>query len=134
MIGARGYPFFALGGNETVWFQAAYHVPIFSDLRKQILFAYFDKLYARFYVDAAAAWNGAWPGFDAVRKDVGAELRMKVGSFYLLPTAVFLSATYGLDAFDFRLDEGFVTPDGSSTVRYGSELQWHFGVLFGFDL
>ena len=134
LIGARGYPFFALGGNETLWFQAAYHVPIFSDLRKQMLFAYFDKLYARFYVDAAAAWNGGWPGFDAMRKDVGAELRMKVGSFYLLPTAIFLSATYGLDEFDFQLDEGFVTPDGSSTVRYGSELQWHFGVLFGFDL
>ena len=134
LIGARGYPFFALGGNETLWFQAAYHVPIFSDLRKQVLFAYFDKLYARVYVDAAAAWNGGWPGFDEVRKDVGAELRMKVGSFYLLPTAIFLSATYGLDEFDFRLDEGFVTPDGSSTVRYGSELQWHFGVLFGFDL
>lgn len=134
LIGARGYPFFALGGNETVWVQAAYHVPILPDLRKQMLFAYFDKLYARFYVDAAAAWNGAWPGFDAVRKDVGAEVRMKVGSFYLLPTALFLSATYGLDAFDFQLDEGFVTPDGSDTVRYGSELQWHFGVLFGFDL
>ena len=69
-----------------------------------------------------------------MRKDVGAEVRMKVGSFYLLPTALFLSATYGLDAFDFQLDEGFVTPDGSDTVRYGAELQWHFGVLFGFDL
>ena len=23
LIGARGYPFFALGGNETLWFQAA---------------------------------------------------------------------------------------------------------------
>jgi len=134
LVGARGYPFYALGGNETVWFQAAYHLPLLPDVRKQLLFAYIDKVYARFYVDAAAAWNGAWPGFGAVRKDVGAEVRMKMNSFYLLPSAVFLSATYGLDAFDFQLDEGFVTPDGSDTVRYGSELQWHFGVLFEFDL
>ena len=134
LAGARGYPFYALGGNETFWFQAAYHVPLLPDLRRQFLFAYIDKVYARFYVDAAAAWNGAVPGFDEVRKDVGAEIRMKVGSFYLLPTAIFLSATYGLDAFDFQLSEGFVTPDGSDTVRYGSEFQWHFGILFGFDL
>ena len=99
-----------------------------------MLFAYIDKVYARLYVDAAAAWSGAWPGFGEMRKDVGAEIRMKVGSFYLLPTAIFFSATYGLDAFDFQLDEGFVTPNGSDTVGYGSDFQWHFGVLFGFDL
>ncbi len=134
LVGARGYPFYALGGNETLWFQAAYHLPLLPDVRRQLLFAYVDKVYARFYADAAAAWSGAWPGADAFRKDVGAELRVGIGSFYLLPTAVFLSATYGLDAFDFQLDEGFLTPDGSNTVRYGGELQWHFGVLFGFDL
>ena len=134
LAGARGYPFYALGGNETLWLQAAYHVPLLPDLRKQVLFAYIDKIYARLYVDAASAWSGAWPGVGEMRKDIGAEIRMKVNSFYLLPTALFFSATYGLDAFDFQLDEGFVTPDGSDTVRYGSELQWHFGVLFGFDL
>ena len=48
--------------------------------------------------------------------------------------AIFFSATYGLDEFDFQLDQGFVTPDGRDFVSYGSELQWHFGVLFGFDL
>ena len=57
-----------------------------------------------------------------------------MGSFYLLPTALFVSATYGLDAFDFQLDEGFLTPSGENTVRYGQSWQWHFGILFGFDL
>ena len=68
--------FYALGGNETLWFQASYHLPLFPDIRKQALFAYIDKVYARLYVDAAAAWNGAWPGFGELRKDVGAEIRM----------------------------------------------------------
>ena len=133
-IGARGYPFYALGGNETLWLQAAYHFPIFPDISRQILFTYIDKLYGRIYADAAMAWSGPWPGLGEARRDVGAELRLGLGSFYLLPTAVFLSATYGLDAFDFSLDEGFVTPDGSRTVRYGNELLWHFGILFNFDL
>jgi len=64
---------------------------------------------------------------------VWAELRLGLGSYYLLPTAVFLSTTYGLDAFDYQLDEGFVTPDGGSSVRYGGEWLWHFGILFAFD-
>ena len=133
LIGARGYPFYALGGNETLWGQVSYMLPLLPRLRKQIGFLYFDKVYARLYADAAMAWNGAWPGLDAARKDVGAELRLGIGSFYLLPTAVFLSATYGLDAFDFKLDDGFVTPDGSDTVRYGRDVLWHFGIIFGFD-
>lgn len=134
LIGARGYPFYALGGNETLWLQAAYHFPILPDISKQVLFTYFDKLYGRAYADAALAWSGGWPGLGEVRKDVGLELRLGLGSFYLLPTSLFVSATYGMDAFDFRLDEGFLTPDGSNTVRYGNELLWHFGILFDFEL
>lgn len=134
LIGARGYPFYALGGNETLWLQASYYLPLLPDLRRQVLFAYFDKLYARLYADAAMAWSGAWPGLGELRKDVGAELRLGIGSFYLFPTAVFVSATYGFDAFDFELDEGFLTPDGKDSVRYGNEVLLHFGVLFGFDL
>ena len=79
------------------------------------------------------AWSGAWPGFSELRKDVGAEVRIGMGSFYLLPTALFVSTSYGMDAFDFELDQGFVTPDGQQSVRYGKEWQWHFGLLFGFD-
>ncbi len=134
LIGARGYPFYALGGNETLWFQASYHLPLVPRINRQLWFVYADKLYARLYADAAFAWSGAFPGFDEARRDVGAELRLGLGSFYLLPTAVFVSATYGLDAFDVQLDADFVTPDGKNTVSYGKELQWHFGVLFGFDL
>lgn len=134
LIGARGYPFYALGGNETLWGQLSYTVPLLPRINKQLGFLYADKLYARLYADAAMAWSGAWPGFGNARKDIGAELRLGLGSFYLLPTAVFVSATYGLDTFDFQLDGDFVTPDGSDAVRYGGEWLWHFGVLFGFDL
>ncbi|MEX2399290.1 MAG: hypothetical protein WD423_00870 [Rhodothermales bacterium] len=134
LVGARGYPFYALGGNETLWFQAAYHFPVLPDISKQVLFAYVDKLYGRVYADAAMAWAGSWPGFGEVRRDAGAELRLVLGSFYLMPTALFVSATYGMDSFDVELGEGFLTPDGSSTVRYGDELLWHFGILFDFEL
>ena len=130
LAAARGYPFYAMGGSRTLWIQASYLMPLLPDIGRQLLFTYVDKMYLRLYGDAAAVW----PGSGALRRDVGAELRLKLGSYYLLPTALFASATYGLDAFDYVLDEDFVTPTGARTVRYGKEWQWHFGVLFGFDL
>lgn len=134
LSGARGFPFYALGGNETLWAQLSYTFPILPRIKKQILFTYIDKVYARVYTDAALAWSGSWPGLRKARKDVGIELRLGLGSYYLLPTAVFVSATYGMDEFEIALDEGFVTPSGSTSVSYGKEFQWHAGVLFGFDL
>ncbi len=133
LAAARGYPFYALGGNSVTWLQASYVLPLFPDIQRQIMWFYVDKAFLRTYADAAAAWTGDWPGTSSVRKDIGAELRLVLGSFYLLPTAVFISATYGVDAFDVMLDEDFVTPSGIRSVHYGSELRWHFGVLFGFD-
>ncbi len=134
LTGARGYPFYGLGGNETLWFQAAYHFPVVPSIGQQFLFLYADKLYGKVYADAAMAWDGAWPGWSGVRKDLGGELRLGMGSFYLLPTSIFVSATYSLDAFEARLPEGFVTSEGARTVTYGREWLWHFGILFDFDL
>ncbi|MFT4604256.1 MAG: Tol biopolymer transport system component [Rhodothermales bacterium] len=134
LSGARGYPFYALGGNKTAWAQVAYTFPLIPNVQKQLGFIYVDKLFLRVYADAVSAWRGDWPGASQIRKDAGAELRLGLGSFYLLPTAVFVSGTYGLDTFDFQLDDGFVTPDGRSSIQYGGGFQWHAGVLFGFDL
>lgn len=134
LTGARGYPFYALGGNEAVWAQLSYHVPLIPSIGWQLGPIYADKLYGRVYTDFAAAWSGDWPGWSGVRRDVGAELRLGLGTFYLLPAAFFVSGTYGFDTFSVRLDEGFVTDDGRRTVRYGEEWRWHFGLLFDFDL
>jgi hypothetical protein len=134
LVGARGYPFYALGGNETLWMQLAYQFPVFSDIGRQLLFLHLNKLHARVYGDMAAAWSDGVPALGEFRTDLGLELRLGVSSFYLLPTSVFLSATYGFDKFVVRLDDGFVTPDGRQFVEYGRQLLWHFGVLFDFEL
>ena len=68
LIGARGYPFYALGGNETFWAQASYIAPIVPRINKQVMFAYFDKLYARVYADVAAAWSGPLSDIGPLRK------------------------------------------------------------------
>ncbi len=133
LVGARGYPFYALGGNEAAWAQVGYGFPILPNVGRQVLFTYIDKLYGRLYADAAAAGSGSLADLGPVRKDVGAELRLGLGSYYLLPTAVFVSGTYGLDRFRVAFDDGLVGPDGAASAPYGREMQWHFGVLFSFD-
>jgi len=128
LSGARGYPFYGLGGTETLWLQTAWTVGVFPDIKRQIGPIYMDKAFMRFYADATRVQ----PESRALRKDIGAELRLMMGSYYLLPTALFVSATYGLDKFEVQLDDGFITTQ--PTVNYGKQLLWHFGILFGFDI
>jgi Tol biopolymer transport system component len=134
LTGARGYPFYALGGNRTGWMQLSYTRPLVNRIDVQAGFLYFDKLYARIYGDVAAAWDGNLSLGDDLRRDVGVEMRLGLGSFYLLPAAFFASATYGFDRFEQPLKDGLLTPDGRSSVTYGQEVLFHFGLLFGFDL
>ncbi len=127
LSGARGYPFYGLGGTEALWLQASWFLPLLPDIKRQIGPIYLDKAFLRLYVDGARVQ----PESPALRKDIGAELRLMMGSYYLLPTALFVSATYGVDSFDVQLDDAFITSQPS--VSYGKQVQWHFGVLFGFD-
>lgn len=127
LSGARGYPFYGLGGTETLWLQASWLLPLLPDIKRQIGPIYLDKAFLRLYADGARVQ----PESRALRKDIGAELRLMMGSYYLLPTALFVSATYGADSFEVQLDDAFITSQPS--VSYGKQVQWHFGVLFGFD-
>ncbi len=127
LSGARGYPFYSLGGTETLWLQTSWTFPILPNIRRQIGPIYFDKAFMRLYADGARVL----PQSSALRKDFGGELRLMMGSYYLLPTALFVSATYGMDSFEIELDDAFISTQ--PTVNYGRQLQWHFGILFGFD-
>ncbi|MCY4224716.1 MAG: hypothetical protein OXF06_07750 [Bacteroidetes bacterium] len=128
LSGARGYPFYGLGGTESLWIQTSWTFPLIPDLKRQIGPIYFDKIFMRLYGDAARVL----PESRAFRKDLGAELRIMMGSYYLLPTALFISSTYGLDSYQIQLDDAFIS--SKPTVEYGRQLLWHFGVLFGFDV
>lgn len=133
LIGARGYPFYAIGGNKAALLNVSYQFPIIQRFTRQIAWLTPDKLYGRVYADAATAWSGATSNAK-VRKDMGAELRLSLGSFYIFPTAIFVSGTYGFDRFNETLKNRLTTADGKTFVTYGREVLWHFGLLFNFDL
>jgi hypothetical protein len=129
LVGMRGYPYYALGGNRMAIAGLDYRFPLIQNIDVRVFSLYFDKLYASVFAEVGDAWSERTvPSLNTFKKDVGAELRLESFSFYAYPTRIFLSAAYGLDRFDRyirRLDQ---------TVTYGKEWRFYFGILFGFDL
>lgn len=128
LAGMKGYPFYSLGGNEFASANLTYRFPLFENIDVRFAQLYFDKLYAAVYGDIGTTWTGGSIAGQKFRRDAGAELRLEAFSYYAFPTRIFFSATYGFDQFD-----RYVESD-ATTVTYGKEWNFHFGVLFGFDL
>ena len=128
---ARGYPFYALGGPQVAWFQGSYTFPLLPHLGVQLGSVYLDKVYARVYADRALVQR-VDRSFLAAH-DVGMEIRAVTGMYYLFPSALFLSATYGVDRFTYTLDPSFVQAGERGTIRYGKDLLWHAGIVFELD-
>ena len=127
LIGIKGYPFYALGGNEMAAAGLEYRFPILQNIDLRCAQLYFDKLYASVYADAGNAWTGYAPRLDDFKKDAGIELRLESFSYYAYPTRIFFNAAYGFDKFD-RTVRG-----RDQIVTYGKEWRFYFGILFGFD-
>lgn len=132
--GMRGYPFYALGGYKMAHFQMSYRFPLIKNIDKSLKMIYFDRLYGSVFTDVGNAWNGDFNQSGKFKKDAGFELRLETSSYYLMPLRVFFSGTYGFDRFNVKLSENFETATGRTTVTYGREWQYHFGMLFNFDL
>jgi Tol biopolymer transport system component len=125
--GMKGYPFYALGGNEIGTLNLTYRFPISTAINVRILQFYFTKLYASVFTDVGNAWSGSSiPEYSDWKKDVGAEIRLESFSFYAYPTRIFFSGAYGLDKFDRVF--------GTTNVTYGNEWRFYLGILFGFEL
>ena len=125
LVGMKGYPFYALGGNGMGTANATYRFPLWENIDLRVLPIYFDKLYASVHADYGNAWNGN-PVLSSFKRDAGFEFRLESISFYAYPTRVFFNGTYGFDSFSFTRDNVF--------AHYGREWRFYFGVLFGFDL
>jgi len=126
--GMKGYPFYSLGGNEYVYGNLTYRFPVDEHLDFRVLQLYFDKLYAAFYGDVGDAWSGGGLEGRNYKRDAGVELRLEAFSYYAFPTRIFFNATYGFDQFTHYVQST------NTTVTYGKDWNFHFGVLFGFDL
>jgi outer membrane protein assembly factor BamA len=128
LMGMKGYSFYSLGGNEFTMANLTYRFPLLEHIDTRILHVIFNNLYGAVYGDIGSAWSGGGPKYQKFKRDAGAELRLEAFSYYAFPTRIFVNATYGFDRFTFTSD------NTNKTVTYGREWNFHFGVLFGFDL
>jgi Tol biopolymer transport system component len=125
LIGMKSYPFYAISGNEIGWLNLTYRFPLFTDIDTRMGHLYLDKVYLSVYGDIGNAWTGNFPSLNEFKKGAGAEIRVKMNSFYIFPTSIFINASYSFDKVS-RLIRG-------ENVTYGKEFQLYGGILFDFS-
>ncbi len=125
LIGMKSYPFYSIGGNELAWLNFTYRFPLFKNIDSRIGHIYIDKLYFSVFSDIGNAWTGDIPEIDNFKKGAGAEIRLKMISFYLFPTSLFLNAAYSFDSFSREIR--------GEMVNYGKEWRFYGGILFDFS-
>jgi Tol biopolymer transport system component len=126
LIGMKSYPFYAVSGNKVGWINLTYRFPLFKNIDARIGHLYIDKIYLSVYGDFGNAWTGDFPSLNNFKKGAGAELRIKMNSFYLLPTSLFFNAAYAFDRFTRTILK--------ENVTYGNEWSFYGGILFDFSL
>ena len=125
LVGMKGYPFYSIGGNQAFFVNLSYRFPLFKNIDGRWGPLYLDKIFASVYFDVGDAWTGKFKGADEFKKGAGAEIRIKMSSFYLFPTSIFFNAAYGLDRFNILIR--------GEEVTYGQEWILYAGVLFDFS-
>ncbi len=126
VLGIKGYPFYALGGNTVATAGLSYRFPLVRDLNFRFFQFYFTKLYASVFGDVGNAWTGKVREGGRWKRDAGFEFRLEAFSFYAYPTRFFFSGAYGFDGFEKTFS--------GVKVTYGREWRLYLGVLFGFEL
>ncbi len=129
LVGMKAYPFYAISGNEIAWINLTYRFPLFRNIDSRLGHFYLDKIFLSLYGDYGNAWTGNKVEWNKFKKGAGAEIRMKLVSFYLFPTAVFFNASYAFDKYDRVVERGKT----KTLVSYGKEWQFYGGVLFDFN-
>jgi hypothetical protein len=129
LIGMQGYPFYAIGGNETAVLNMTYRLPLIRNIDMRLGPVYFSKLYGSLFADIGDAWNSNIPGISDWKKDAGFELRLESFSWYEYPTRIFFSGAYGFDRFTKNVEDPTFT-----VITYGKEWRFYFGILFSFEL
>ncbi|MFC1693863.1 hypothetical protein ACFL1R_10190 [Candidatus Latescibacterota bacterium] len=97
-----GYPYFAFWGSKMFYSRFDYVFPIKQKISKNFLGLHFQRLYGSAFFEAGKTWNFHRLSMDNLRegsfkRDVGFELRLKMVSFYRLPTFFTAKIVWPLD-------------------------------------
>jgi len=100
IIGLRGYTYYQLQGRRTAWGRLFFRLPVLSNIDRKLGPLYFDKLYLAAFAEAGRVWRESYgdPWVAGYKRDVGAEVRADVFSFYGYPSRVAVAVARALDA------------------------------------
>jgi hypothetical protein len=121
--GLRGYSYYSLGGTRKAMGRLNLRFPIASHIDMAWGPFYLDRIHGALFAEAGDSWKSGIENA-RLRKDVGAELRVKMFSWYGFPTDISLAAAYGLDKFTVHENDVFQS--------YGKEWRWYFTLLFDY--
>jgi hypothetical protein len=133
LTGMRSYPYFAIGGQRTIWGRFSLLSPIKRDINVQMGSYTLDKLYANLFVEAGNGWGGPLNIGDDLKTGIGTELRFALNSFYIFPLKFFVTTTYGFNQFNVTLPSQFISTSPENSITYGKELLFYFGLTFDFN-
>ena len=133
LTGMRSYPYFAIGGQRTIWGRFSLLTPLKRDINQQIGAYTLDKLYANLFVEAGNGWGGPLQIGDNLKTGVGTELRFSLNSYYIFPLKFFITTTYGFSRFNVTLPDQFISTSSENSITYGKELLFYFGLTFDFN-
>ncbi len=133
LTGMRSYPYFAIGGQRTIWGRFSLLAPLKRDINKQIGAYTLDKLYGNLFFEAGNGWGGPLNIGDNIKTGIGTELRFALNSYYIFPLKFFLTTTYGFNRFNVTLPDQFISTSSENSITYGKELLFYFGLTFDFN-
>jgi Tol biopolymer transport system component len=123
MDGLRGYTFYSIGGRQGALASATYRFPLLRNIGKQLSWLTFRDVYGGVFFEAGKAWENHFD-FNGLKRSVGAELRLQLGSYYSYPTAIQFVAARSLDRSVF-----FIPAFDEATIH---EPQWRYYLQVGF--
>ncbi len=118
--GLRGYPFYSIEGRKMLIGRLTYRLPLFTGWQKRLLHLTTRSSYLTAFFDGGNAFNEDRIDFKKFKRDVGASLRFSAFSFYGYPTALEITAAYGLDSVL------------NQNITYGKEWRYYLTLLFDF--
>lgn len=125
LVGMKSFPFYSISGNRVLWLNASYRFPLWKKIDAAFGHIYVDNIYMSVYGDIGNAWNGKFPALGEFKKGIGAEIRIKMNSFYIFPTSLFFNAAYSFDTYD-KIVRG-------ESFTYGKRFEFYGGILFDFS-
>jgi len=117
----KGYTYYSIEGRKAAMAGATWRFPLATQWGWRARHLYFDQAFGALYADIGKAWDGRWDERDrffgrrAPLRDVGAQVRCDVISYYAVPTRVQVDVAYGIDEVEGR-----------------SPWKWYLTVLFSY--